>query len=492
MTQQNIYQDIAKRTGGDIYIGVVGPVRSGKSTFITRVMQELVLPNITEVHARERARDELPQSAAGKTVMTTEPKFVPDTAVAVELEGGTSLRFKMIDCVGYMIPEALGDTEQGSARMVHTPWQEEAMPFAQAAEYGTRKVIMEHATIGMLVSSDGTIGEIPRASYEQAEARLIEELKNLGKPFAVILNCADPAAESSRALAHGLEERYGVPIALVNCLSLTAEDIKDILSLVLGEFPIAALRVTLPSWVRALGNSHPIGVSVREQLLRAAQGVRRMEEISQAIELLRENEYISDVRVKALEMGNGVAELQLCFEEKLYLEVLGQTCGRELADEGAVLRHMGELSAIARKYERIEQALMSAEQSGYGIVMPAVQDLRLEKPSIVKQAGGYGVRLRASASSMHFIKADIETEINPIVGTEEQSEDFVRNILAEFESDPQKLWNSNMFGKSLYELVSDGLCRKLEHMPDDARQKLSETLSRIINEGAGGLICILL
>lgn len=492
MTQKSIYQDIAERTGGDIYIGVVGPVRSGKSTFITRFMQELVLPNIDGEYSRERARDEMPQSAAGKTVMTTEPKFVPDAAVPLSLDGGVALRVKMIDCVGYMIPEALGDIEDGAVRMVHTPWQEEPMPFPEAAEYGTRKVIGEHATIGMLVTSDGTVGEIPRDSYVGAEERLVGELKGMGKPFAMILNSADPANENSRALAAELEEKYGVPVALVNCLSLTAEDIRGILGMVLGEFPVSAVRISLPVWARALGQEHPISRSVTGDICHIAGNVRRMDDVKSVFAALSENEYIDRAEIENLDMGCGMATVRISFVPSLYFDVISEMAGEEIRDEGKLFCLLKELSGVRNKYRKIENALDKAERDGYGIVMPEVADLRLEKPTIVKQSGGYGVRLRATAPSLHFIKADIETEINPIVGTEQQSEEFVRNILTEFENDPQKLWESNMFGKSLYELVSDGLCRKLEHMPPDARQKLSETLSRIINEGAGGLICILL
>ena len=492
MAEQSIYRDVAERTGGDIYIGVVGPVRSGKSTFITRFMQELVLPNMTGEYDRERARDEMPQSAAGKTVMTTEPKFVPDEAVCLALEEGASMRVKMIDCVGYMIPEAMGAEENGEARMVHTPWQEEPMPFSMAAEYGTQKVIREHATIGMLVTSDGTVGEIPRASYVEAEERLVRELKEYGKPFAMVLNSADPTNERSVALATELEEKYGVPVALVNCLSLGADDIRGILSMILWEFPVTAVQVTLPAWARGLEESHPIRRSIAEDVCRLAGGVRRMGDVRRVFSALCENEAVEHVESEELNMGNGCAHLGITLNPALYYDVLSELAGEEIRDEGALFALIRELSDTRKKYARVEQALECADAEGYGIVMPDISDLRLEKPTIVKQSGGYGVRLCASAQSIHMIRADIRTEINPIVGTEQQSEEFVRNILAEFENDPQGLWESNMFGKSLYELVNDGLHGKLAHMPDDARRKLSETLERIINEGSNGLICILL
>ncbi|MBQ8342388.1 MAG: stage IV sporulation protein A [Clostridia bacterium] len=492
MAERSIYRDIAERTGGDIYIGVVGPVRSGKSTFINRFMQELVLPNMADGAARERARDEMPQSAAGRTVMTTEPKFVPDEGVTVTMDGGASMRVKMIDCVGYMIPEAMGGEENGEARMVRTPWSEEAMPFAEAAELGTRKVICEHATIGMLVTSDGTVGDIPRSSYVEAEERIVGELKALGKPFALVLNSADPTGESSVALALELERSYGVPVALVSCLTLAAEDICGILSMILGEFPVTSVGVELPDFVHALDEDHAVRHTLVEEVCRLAGQVRRMGEVETCFSALTQSPYVERVRCEELNMGSGRARLRLELTPTLYYDVLSELAEEEIRGDEALFTLVRELSAVRRKYARVEEALESADAKGYGIVMPEVGDLRLEKPTIVKQSGGYGVRLSAAAQSIHMIRADIRTELSPIVGTEQQSEEFVRNILSEFESDPQRLWNSNMFGKSLYELVSDGLHQKLENMPDEARRKLSETLERIINEGSNGLICILL
>ena len=489
---ERIYDYMAKRTGGDVYVGVVGPVRSGKSTFITRFMQELVLPNMPDGAARERARDEMPQSAAGKTVMTTEPKFVPDEAVALSLDGGVSMRVKMIDCVGYMIPEAMGAEEQGSARMVHTPWQEEPMPFCDAAEYGTRKVIGEHATIGMLVTSDGTVGEIGRSSFEQAEERIVHELLALEKPFAVVLNSKDPSREESVALARSLEEKYGVPVALVSCLTLTFEDICGILSMILGEFPVTSVGVELPAFARALEQSHPIRQALVGDVCRFAGKVERMGEVERVFSALAENPYVQSVEACEMDMGSGRVCLRLVLSPSVYYDVLSELAGEEIREDGKLFSLVRELAEVRRKYARVQEALESADANGYGIVMPEVDDLRLEKPTIVKQAGGYGVRLCAAAESIHMIRADIRTEINPIVGTEQQSEEFVRNILEEFESDPKRLWESNMFGKSLYEIVNEGLHQKLEHMPDEARQKLAETLERIINEGSNGLICILL
>ncbi len=492
MAQRSIYEDIAKRTGGDIYIGVVGPVRSGKSTFITRFMQEMVLPNIESESARERARDEMPQSAAGRTVMTTEPKFVPDEAVSITLEGATHMRVKLIDCVGYMIPEAIGTEENGSARMVHTPWQEEPMPFAEAAEHGTRRVMCEHATIGLLVSSDGTLGEIPRSSYVDAEERLVQEMKAQGKPFAMVLNTKDPTAPTSVALAKELEERYGIPVALVNCLSMRGEDIAGIFDMILGEFPVTAVRFTLPPFAAALAPDHAIRRELAQDICQLASQVRRMGDITQAFGALTENSMVENVAIDQLDLGSGKATLCVSLNPSLYYDVLSELAGEEIRDERALFDMIRELACVKRKYARVEQALEAVEHDGYGIVMPEIDELRLEKPGVVKQAGGYGVRLSATAPSIHMIRADISTEINPIVGTEQQSEEFIRNILAEFESDPTALWSSNMFGKSLYELVNEGLHQKLLHIPDEARQKIAETLERIVNEGANGLICVLL
>lgn len=492
MAEHSIYQDIAARTGGDIYIGVVGPVRTGKSTFIKRFMESLVLPNIEQGYERDRARDEMPQSAAGKTVMTTEPKFIPDEAVVIKLDGNASLRVKMIDCVGYLIPDALGTIEEGQPRMVHTPWQDAPMPFREAAETGTHKVITEHATIGMLVTTDGSIGEIPRESYLEAETRVITELKALGKPFAIILNSAHPSAESTIALAYELENRHQVPVALVNCLELDAEDIRHILELILHEFPINEIAINLPTWIKSLEENHPIRHSIHSAIRKCAERIQRVGDISDAFSDMNDNEYIKQCEISHLDLGKGKAHVEITLVDGLYYQVLSELTGFSVDSEEALFRLMKELSKMKAEYDKVNDALREADQNGYGIVMPDIEDLRLEEPVIVKQAGGYGVRLRAAAQSLHIIRANIETEINPIVGSEQQSEDLIKYMLKEFEADPKSIWESNMFGKSLYELVNEGLHTKLEHMPEESRVKLSETLERIINEGSGGLICIIL
>ena len=492
MPEHSIYKDIAERTGGDIYVGVVGPVRSGKSTFIKRFMEAVVLPNIGEGYSKERARDELPQSAAGRTVMTTEPKFIPEEAIPVVLDHNAEMRVRMIDCVGYLIPEAMGAVENGQPRMVRTPWREEPMPFVEAAEMGTHKVITEHSTIGMLVTTDGTIGEIPRASYVQAEERIVGELKSLGKPFAVILNSAMPESEAARALAYELEEKYGVPVALVSCLDLNAEDIRHILGLILEEFPVCEVTVRMPAWMGALEPTHRIRSGVLGAVRACADAVHCMGDVANAFVPLAEHEYVEAAHVESLDLGCGCATLSLDMREGLYYEVISELTGFSVQGEEQLIALLKELSVVKERYDRVAEALAAVEENGYGIVMPTVEDLRLEEPKIVKQAGGYGVKLRAAAQSIHMIRANIQTEINPIVGTEQQSEDLVRYMLREFEEDPKSIWATNLFGKSLYELVGEGLHTKLEHMPAESRAKLAETLERIINEGSNGLICILL
>lgn len=492
MAEHSIYQDIAERTGGDIYIGVVGPVRTGKSTFIKRFMESLVLPNIDDGYSRDRARDEMPQSAAGKTVMTTEPKFVPDEAVTIRMDDCASLRVKMIDCVGYIVSEALGTIENGQPRMVHTPWQEEPMPFVEAAEMGTEKVIREHSTIGMLITSDGSIGEISRESYVPAEERIVGELKSLGKPFAMVLNSADPSSEEAIALAYELEEKYQVPVALVSCIDLDAEDIRHILELVLHEFPVSEVCVSLPGWMDALEQDHPIKASLRGSVCACADRIRKTGDLKDVFADLGNNEYVQSYRIEDIDLGTGKANVSVKFDDALYYSVISELTGFEIPDETALISLLKNLSSMKEQYDRVSEALAMAEEKGYGIVMPTIDELHLEEPQIVKQSGGYGVRLCASAQSIHLIRANIETEINPIVGTEQQSEELVKYMLREFEEEPGKIWESNVFGKSLYELVNEGLHTKLEHMPEESRTKLSETLERIINEGSGGLICIIL
>jgi stage IV sporulation protein A len=492
MENYNIYRDIATRTGGDIYIGVVGPVRTGKSTFIKRFMDTLVVPNIANSYDRERARDEMPQSAAGRTVMTTEPKFIPDEAVEIMVADNATLKVKMIDCVGYIVPEALGHIENGEPRMVRTPWSADPIPFEKAAEIGTRKVIADHSTIGVLVTTDGTIGEIPRKSYVEAEKRVVNELKAIGKPFVIVLNSADTDRDDSVKLAYELEENYDVPVALVNCLELDADDIRHIIEMVLLEFPVREISISLPRWTQVLRDDHPLSVSLNDSILKHTADIKRTGDIKDAISAIGENEYTSNARIVNIDLGTGCASAELEFDDELYYRTISELSGFEIDSEERLVTLLCELAGVKKKFDKISPALNDVNERGYGIVMPDIGDLRLEEPEIVRQANGYGVRLKASAPSIHMIKADIETELNPMVGTEQQSEELVKFLLREFEEDPKKIWGSNIFGKTLHELVTEGLHTKLSHMPDDARTKLGETLQRIINEGSGGLICIIL
>lgn len=492
MTDTSIYREIAERTANTFYLGVIGPVRTGKSTLVKKFMETLVIPNIQNENERERARDEMPQSAAGKTVMTTEPKFIPDEAVEIKVADNAVMKVKMVDCVGYIIPGAMGHIEDGQARMVHTPWQNEPMPFTEAAEYGTRKVIREHSTVGILVTTDGTIGEIERGNYIEAEERVVKELKQINKPFAVILNSAAPQSDAAVELAYKLEEKYGAPVALVNCLELNSDDIRHILELILAEFPICEVRIKLPDWTGALPIEHKLRSEINEFVMERAAKVEKIGEIAKVFTDTNGSETVKNVKVELIDLGKGTADLSIELCDGLYYKTISELCGFEIDGEEKLITLLSELSVMKTKYDRVSEALSDVETKGYGIVMPEIDDLKLEEPEIVKQTGGYGVKLRASAPSIHMIKADIETEISPMVGTEQQSEELVKYMLREFEEEPKQIWESNLFGKTLYELVNEGLHTKLGHMPEDARAKLSETLARIINEGSGGLICIIL
>jgi len=499
-----IYRDIAERTRGEIYIGVVGPVRTGKSTFIKKFMEELVLPNISGEFDRTRARDEMPQSAGGRTVMTTEPKFIPDDAVQITLGDKTTAKVKMVDCVGYMIPNAIGGEEAGSARMVHTPWHKDPVPFEEAAEYGTRKVIADHATIGILVTSDGTIGDIPRSSYTAAEERVARELSELGKPFAIVLNSAHPESQEAVKLGEQLEEKYGAPVALVNSMELNADDIWNILALILDEFPVKQVNVHLPAWTSVLGSDHKLASGMRDAVISASRGMKKIRDVKEdfiasladgvknATETI--GNYADGTYVEVMETDAGAGEVSVRVElpRELYFDVISEITGIPMKSEGELLEALRSLSEAKRELDKYMDAIRSVNETGYGIVMPEQGSLDLCEPEIIRQSGGYGVRLRASAPSIHMIKTKIETEINPIVGGEAESEEMINYLMKNFEDDPRSIWESNMFGKTLYELVNDGLHTKLDHLPEDARMKLSETLSKIINEGSQGLICIIL
>ena len=490
--ENSIYKDIAERTQGDIYVGVVGPVRTGKSPFLKRFMDTLVLPNIENDAMHDRAVDELPQSSAGRTIMTTEPKFIPENAVEVQLPDNASFSVRMIDCVGYIVPSSLGYVEGDKPRMVRTPWFDHEIPFNQAAEIGTRKVITEHSTIGLVVTTDGSISDIPRDEYEEAEERVISELKELNKPFIVLLNCTYPQSDSAKTLADTLSEKYTVPVLPVNCLELTETDIKEILTQVLFEFPIREIAVDFPSWLVSLPADHWLRSAAYAAVNTAAQEMNLVRDVAILTEELKNCEYITDARVTGMKLGEGTAWISVTMNGDLFYKVLSEKTGLEIDGEQGLISRMCELAEIRRQYNKLKSALDEVEATGYGIVMPTIDELTLDEPEIVKQGGRYGVKLSASAPSIHMLKANIQTEVAPIVGSESQSEELVKYLLKEFEEDPKKIWDSNIFGKSLNELVNEGLRNKLFHMPADARMKLQETLERVINEGCNGLICIIL
>jgi len=492
MEERSIYTDIAQRTQGNIYIGVVGPVRTGKSTFIKQFMDTLVIPNIAADAKRERAMDELPQSASGRTIMTTEPKFIPEEAVELSLPNNANFKVRMIDCVGYIVPSALGYIEEDQPRMVMTPWYEEQIPFNMAAEIGTRKVISEHSTIGLVVTTDGSISEIPRNEYAEAEERVIQELQELKKPFVVLLNSAQPENPATSAMAQELSIKYGVPVMPVNCLQLTEHQIKQIISQVLFEFPIREISVDLPSWIVTLQGDHWLRKSLYGSVRGAAQGLKCMRDANRFVSSLRGCEYVSHSGLGRLNLSDGSSVVELSVDPELFYKVLAESTGLEINDEQDLLRWLTELSRTKASYDRIKNALDEVDATGYGIVMPSLEELSLEEPELMRQGGRYGVRLRASAPSLHIMKANITTEVAPIVGSESQSEELVMYLLNEFEENPAAIWESNIFGKSLHELVNEGLHNKLYRMPGDARLKFQETIEKVINEGCSGLICIIL
>ena len=492
MTETSIYKDIETRTGGDIYIGVVGPVRTGKSTFIKRFMDTLVLPNMSSSFKRERAQDELPQSATGRTIMTTEPKFIPEEAVKVELPDNACLNVRLIDCVGYIVPSSLGYIEEDKPRMVKTPWYDHEIPFNMAAEIGTKKVITEHSTIGLLVTTDGSISDIPRDEYEEAEERVIEELKAINKPFVMLLNTTSPDSLSAKTLSGELSEKYSVPVIPVNCLEIDETLIKEVLSAVLFRFPVKEIGVALPGWVMGLEREHWLRKSICGCVKAAASDIKCISDVSGMAKALCDNENVISSEITGLDLGKGCAEISAQLTRELIYKIIEEKTKLSICDEQGLIDKLSELSDIKKKYDRIKNALDEVEATGYGIVMPDIDELTLKEPEIVKQGGRYGVRLSASAPSIHMLKTCIETEVAPVVGTESQSEELLKYLLTGFEEDPHKIWESDIFGKSLNELVNEGLRSKLCHMPVDARAKIQETLERIINDGCSGLICIIL
>lgn len=490
--ENSIYKSIAERTDKQIYLGIVGPVRTGKSTFIKSFMEELVLPNIDNIYQKERAKDELPQSGSGRTIMTAEPKFVPEEAVKITIDDEATLSVRMIDCVGYMVNGAIGQYEEDAPRMVTTPWFDHEIPLAEAAEIGTKKVITEHSTIGLVITTDGSIGEIPRSDYIPAEERIVAELREINKPFCMLLNTTEPTSPAAVDLASKLSAKYSVSCVPVNCLTLKKDDISEILKTVLYEFPAKEFAFTLPEWIGALPDDNEIKTAVYSSALGVCSQIERMRQVKDKMDELTECEFIDWARVDEIDLGDGIVSVTVATPKELYYKILSEQSGIEIKNDGDLLPLLCEMARIKEQYERVAGALEQVRQTGYGIVMPTLSELKLEEPQIVMQGGRYGVKLKASAPSIHLMRADIETEVSPIVGSEKQSEDLVKYLLAEFEDSPEKIWESNIFGKSLNELVNEGLNNKLYKMPEDAREKLRETLQRIINEGSGGLICIIL
>ena len=492
MTSTNIYNSIAKRTKGDIYIGVVGPVRTGKSTFIKRFMDVLVLPNISDDMKRERARDELPQSSSGRTIMTTEPKFIPEDAAEVTADDSMRFRVRLIDCVGYIVPGSLGYIENEKPRMVKTPWFDKEVPFNMAAEIGTKKVIDEHSTIGLVVTTDGTIGEIPRSDYEQAEERVINELKAIKKPFVVLVNSKTPNSDECSKLVSELTDKYGVAVVAVNCMTLSEQEIKDILATLLYEFPIKEMKLNFPKWISQLEKEHPLRQQMYSVIISSANKLRKVKDAKTFTCSVAETENIQNCRMEDVDLSCGSVTVSLGVEPTLFYKVLSEKTGICVENELQLMSEFVSLSKDKQDFQRFKQALDEVEATGYGIVLPTMNELSLDDPEIMKQGGKYGVRLKASAPSIHMLKANITTEVAPIVGTESQSEELIMYLLKEFEEDPSKIWQSNIFGKTLDSLVNEGLHNKLYKMPVDARMKLQETLERVINEGCSGLICIIL
>lgn len=492
MEKYNIYRDISERTEGDIYIGVVGPVRTGKSTFIKKFMDLLVIPNITNNYRKERAKDELPQSGSGRTIMTTEPKFVPNEAVEIVLDDNATFKVRMVDCVGYLVKDALGYHEGEIARMVNTPWFEHQIPFEEAAEIGTKKVINEHSTIGLMITTDGTITDIPRHSYLESEERVVRELKEINKPFVILLNSVIPYDPETLRLRDELEKKYSVPVMPVNCAHLTLEDINNVLESVLFEFPIKEVAINFPRWVDSLENVHWLKQGMINAVKDSLGGISKIRELRQVMGNFNDYDFVKTSSLDNINLGDGTSVINLQVADGLFYKVLGESFGFEIEGEHQLISMMKDLGRIKREYSKLEEALNEVKEKGYGIVRPSLEELILDEPEIVKHGSKFGIRMRATAPTIHLIKADIETEVSPIIGTEKQSEELVNYLMQEFENDPQKLWDSNIFGKSLYDLVKEGMQNKLYKIPDDAQGKLQETLQRIVNEGSGGLICIIL
>ncbi|KXS42313.1 MAG: stage IV sporulation protein A [Candidatus Frackibacter sp. T328-2] len=492
MEEYNIYQDIADRTGGDIYIGVVGPVRTGKSTFIKKFMDLLVLPNIEDEYEKERTQDELPQSGGGRTIMTTEPKFVPNEGTKIALDEKLDFRVRLVDCVGYKVDGALGYEEEDGPRMVITPWFQDAIPFQEAAEIGTEKVIEDHSTIGLVVTTDGSITELPRDSYVNAEERVINELEKLGKPYLIALNSTHPTSQATKELQEELEEKYGRPVIPIDCANLTENDITYLLQEILYEFPIREINIDLPLWIDELEPVHWLSKELTESINTSLDEVIRLRDIEQGLNNLADFKHAQEVILEDMNLGTGTAEITIGMQENLFYDIIEEVTGLEIEGEHELFNLIKELSVAKIQYDRVAEALAEVEEKGYGIVKPEIEDLTFDEPELIKRGGGFGVNLKASAPSIHMIRADITTEVSPVVGTEKQCEELIDFLQEEFEENPDAIWDTDFLGRSLYDLVKDGIQTKLYRMPENAQDKLQDTLQKIVNEGSGGLICIIL
>ena len=492
MKRIDIFKDISKRTNGDIYLGIVGAVRTGKSTFIKKFMELVVLPNIEDESERARAHDELPQSAAGKTIMTTEPKFVPNQSVSVQVEEGLEVNIRLVDCVGYAVKGAKGFEDENGPRMIHTPWYEDPIPFHDAAEIGTRKVIQEHSTIGVVVTTDGSFGEIERGDYVDAEAQVVEELKEVGKPFIMVVNSARPTSKETELLRQKLTDQYDIPVLSMSVESMTEHDVYNVLRESLYEFPVLEVNVNLPSWVMVLNEDHWLRVNYQEAIHDTVKDIKRLRDVDQIVGKFADYEYIDKANLAGMEMGEGIAEIDLHAPDYLYDQILKEVVGEEIRGKDHLLELMQDFAYAKREYDQVSGALQMVKQTGYGIAAPTIEDMELEEPEIIRQGARFGVRLKAVAPSIHMIKVEVESEFAPIIGTEKQSEELVRYLMQDFEEDPLSIWESDIFGRSLNSIVREGIQAKISLMPENARYKLRDTLERIINEGSGGLIAIIL
>lgn len=493
MEKFNVFSHIAERTAGSIYVGVVGPVRTGKSTFIKRFMDLFVMPNITDIYLKERTRDELPQSGAGRTITTTEPKFVPDEPVEITFAENTKARIRLVDCVGYTVAAAKGYEDDSGPRLVRTPWFEQPIPFQEAAELGTRRVITEHSTIGLVVTTDGSITDLPRSEYEGPETRVVEELKALGKPFVVALNSAHPNSPETQELAQRLRELYGVTVVPLDCLRMSQEDILQLFAAVLLEFPLREFNVRLPKWVQELKEDHWLRQVYTDLAWETVLRLKRVKDVQRlAVEAFEAAEHVQMVRVESMDLSTGKVTLDVILNNHLFYDILAELTGLEVEGDHHLMRLMQDLTAAKREYDKISAALQHVRETGYGIVIPSLEDITFEQPELIKQGRNFGIKLTASAPSIHMVQASIQTEVTPFVGTEKQGEELIRSLTEEFERDPNILWERDFLGRSLQDLVREGINSKLYRMPEHAQEKLQETLSKIINEGSGGLICIIL